>query len=116
MPTVVAAYHADFTPVTASSPAHAGELLILAVKGLGPTAPTLVPGKTFDGEKLAAVTSPVTATVNDVAAPVVNAVGWPGTNDTYRVDVTVPGVAPGAASAALTVAWMQGPEFKIPVK
>ena len=116
LPTVVAAYHGDFSPVSASSPAHPGETLVLAVKGLGPTTPTLVPGKTFDSEKLAAVTSPVTAMMNDLPAPVSNAVGWPGTNDTYRVDVTVPGVAPGTAGAALTVAWMQGPEFKIPVK
>jgi len=116
LPTIVAAYHGDFSPVSASSPAHPGETLVLAVKGLGPTNPTLVPGKTFDSEKLAAVTSPVTAMMNDLPAPVSNAVGWPGTNDTYRVDVTVPGVAPGTAGAALTVAWMQGPEFKIPVK
>ncbi len=116
LPAVVAAYHEDFSPVSASSPAHPGEKLVLAVKGLGPTNPTLVPGKTFDSEKLATVTSPVTAMMSDLPAPVSNAIGWPGTNDTYRVDVTVPGVAPGTAGTALTVAWMQGPEFKIPVK
>jgi uncharacterized protein (TIGR03437 family) len=116
VPTVVGTYHADFSPVSASSPAHAGELLILAVKGLGPTNPTLVPGKTFDGNKLAVVTSPVTATVSDMTAPVVNAVGSPGTTDTYRVDIRLPNLAPGTVSAAITVAWMQGPEFKIPIQ
>lgn len=70
----------------------------------------------FDTENLAPVASPVTATMNDLPAPVSNAVGWPGTSDTYRVDMTVPGVSPGTASVALTVGWMQGPELKILVR
>ncbi|MBM3749446.1 MAG: hypothetical protein FJW34_27115 [Acidobacteria bacterium] len=118
-PTVVAAYHADFSPVSASSPARAGETLVLAVKGLGPTNPVLEPGKTFTFEKqeLAVVTAPVTVTINELPAAVLNQVGWPGTSDTYRVDVTLPsGLKSGAASVLVTAAWIPGPEARIPVQ
>lgn len=116
-PTVVAAYHSDFTPVSASNPARAGEALVLAVKGLGPTNPVLLPGKTFDEKELAVVTAPVTVTIKDLPAAVSNQVGWPGTSDTYRLDVTLPGgIAAGTASVSVTAAWIPGPEFKIPVR
>jgi uncharacterized protein (TIGR03437 family) len=119
-PTVVAAYHPDFTPVSASNPARAGEALVLAVKGLGPTNPVLVPGKTFtfdEGRNLPVVTAPVTVTINDLPAAVSNQVGWPGTSDTYRLDVTLPsGIAAGTASVSISAAWIPGPEVKIPVR
>jgi len=117
LPTVVAAYHSDFTPVSASNPARAGEALVLAVKGLGPTNPVLVPGKTFDQQELAVVTAPVAVTVNDLPAAVSNQVGWPGTGDTYRLDVTLPGgIAAGTAGMSVSAAWIPGPEFKIPMR
>lgn len=117
LPTVVAAYHSDFTPVSASNPARAGEALVLAVKGLGPTNPVLLPGKTFDEKELAVVTAPVAVTINDLPAAVSNQVGWPGTSDTCRLDVTLPGgIAAGTASVSVTAAWIPGPEFKIPVR
>jgi len=116
-PTVVAAYHSDFTPVSTSSPARAGEVLVLAVKGLGPTNPVLLPGKTFDEKELAVATAPVAVTVNELSAAVSNQVGWPGTSDTYRVDVALPsGIAAGTASLSVSAAWIPGPEIKIPVR
>ncbi len=102
-----------------ATPARAGETLVLAVKGLGPTNPVVEPGKTFafDEQKLAVVTAPVTVTINGLPAAVSNQVGWPGTSDTYRVDATLPsGIAAGAASVSVTAAWIPGPEVKIPVK
>jgi uncharacterized protein (TIGR03437 family) len=64
-----------------------------------------------------AVNSPVEVTLNGKPAPVVNALGWPGLNNIYRVDFRVPeGTAPGAATLGLTVAWIGGPEVKIPVR
>lgn len=117
VPTVMASYHSDFTPVSESNPARAGEVLILAVKGLGPTNPVLVPGKTFDGQALAVVSAPVTVTINDLPVATENQVGWPGTSDTYRVDVTLPGGIPGGiASVSVAAAWIPGPEFRIPVR
>lgn len=87
------------------------------MKGLGPTRPALMPGKTFDGQELAVVTSPVTVTINDLPVVVENQIGWPGTSDTYRVDATIPGgITGGTASVAVSAAWIPGPEFKIPVR
>ena len=117
IPTVIAAYHLDFIPVSASNPARPGETLILAVKGLGATNPVLMPGKTFDEKELAIVAAPVTATVNDLPAAVGNQIGWPGTSDTFRVDATLPGeITGGVASVSISAAWIAGPELKIPVR
>ncbi len=120
LPTVVGAYHFDFAPVSASNPARAGETLVLAVKGLGPTNPVLLPGKTFtfdEGRNLPLVTAPVTVTINDLPAAVSNQVGWPGTSDTYRLDVTLPsGIAAGTASVSISAAWIPGPAVNIPVR
>jgi len=116
-----AVFHAsDFSPVTADKPARAGEQLMMSVSGLGPVKPNLDPGKPFPPPaetKIHAVNSPVEVTVNGKAAQVVNAIGWPGMNNVYRVDFVVPdGTAAGMATLGLSVAWINGPEVKIPVR
>jgi uncharacterized protein (TIGR03437 family) len=116
-PAVAAVYHSDFMPVSGASPARAGERLILAVKGLGPTNPVLEPGKTFDEKALAVVAAPVAVTVNGLPVVVSNQIGWPGTSDTYRIDVTLPsGITPGIASVSVSSAWIPGPKAPIPVQ
>ena len=103
IPTGPAIFHGDdFSPVTAEKPARAGELLMMSVSGLGPVKPNLDPGKPFpplaEG-KVYAVNSPVEVTVNGKAAQVINALGWPGMNNVYRVDFRVPeGTAAGTAT------------------
>src|SRR5206468_3192751 len=42
-----AAFHADFSPVTAAKPAKAGEVLIVRATGLGPTRPGVDYGRPF---------------------------------------------------------------------
>ncbi|MEK7406160.1 MAG: hypothetical protein AAB225_13730 [Acidobacteriota bacterium] len=120
LPTGPAIFHGeDFSPVTAEKPAQAGERLILSVSGLGPVRPKLNPGQPFppyQEGKLHEVNSPVEVTVNGREAPVVNKIGWPTMNNVYRVDFVVPeGTAAGTASLGLSVAWINGPEVKIPV-
>lgn len=110
---------ADMSPVTASNPARADEVLTIRAKGLGPTRPTLIPAgyKPFGVDPLEEVNSPVEATIGGVNARVVNKVGWPGTFDRYRVDVQVPaGVQPRIAALRLTAAWIPGDEVQIPVR
>jgi hypothetical protein len=52
-----------------------------------------------------------------LAAEVRNAIGWPGMNNVYRVDLRVPeGTAAGTATLGLSVAWINGTEVKIPVQ
>jgi uncharacterized protein (TIGR03437 family) len=107
----------DFSLVTASKPAAAGEILSLFATGLGPTRPGVDPGQPFPSSPLAAVNSPIQVTVNGKTALVTGAVGFPGTADGYQVNFQVPpGTAKGAATIQLTVAWMAGPSVSIPVQ
>jgi len=97
-----------------------GEWLILSATGLGPTRPRIDPGKPFPrwvSGKEHLVNSPVEVIVNGKAAQVISAIGWPGQTNVYRVDFRVPeGTAAGTATLGLSVAWIDGPEVKIPVR
>ena len=121
IPTGPAIYHGDdFSPVTTAKPARAGEQLIMSVSGLGPVQPNLDPGQPFppfQEGKLHEVNSPVGVKVNGKAAKVSNRIGWPAMTNVYRVDFVVPdGTAAGMATLGLSVAWINGPEVKIPVR
>jgi hypothetical protein len=59
----------------------------------------------------------VEATVNGNIADVVNKIGWPGTTDTYRVDIRIPGgTTPGMAALRLIAAFISGREVSIPIQ
>ena len=112
-----AIFHADFSPVTSAKPARAGETLIVTATGLGPTSPGLAPGTPFPDSPAQEVNSPLEVTVNGKPADVLNKFGWPGTTDTYRLDIRVPdGTAPGMAALQVTAAFIAGREVKIPVQ
>ncbi|MEK7406980.1 MAG: hypothetical protein AAB225_18050 [Acidobacteriota bacterium] len=116
-----AIYHAsDLSPVTAEAPARAGEWLIMSAVGLGPTRPGIDLGRPFPPwvpGKEELVNSPVEVTVAGKPAEVRNAIGWPGHTNVYRVDFRVPeGTPAGTATLGLSVAWINGPEVKIPVR
>ena len=115
-----AVFHSDFSLVTVEKPARAGEWLILSATGLGPTVPSVDPGKPFppyaEG-KLHLVNSPLEVTVSGKAAGIRNAIGWPGQSNVFRVDFQVPdGTPAGLALLGLTTAWIAGPEVKIPIQ
>jgi hypothetical protein len=111
-------FHSDFTPVTAANPARAGEVLIAQAMSLGPTVPGVDPGQAFPlTGALAQVNSPVDVTVNGSPAEVINAVGWPGTVGSYRVDFRMPGGSTaGMASVQLSAAWINGTALQIAVQ
>ena len=101
--------HADFSPVSTAKPARPGELLIVQATGLGPTVPGVDPGHPFPVGAIQSASSPVSVSVNGKTAQVINAIGWPGLVNTYRVDFQVPeGTPPGTAAMQLSVAWMSG--------
>jgi uncharacterized protein (TIGR03437 family) len=109
--------HADFSPVTTAKPAKPGEVLIVKATGLGPTVPGAAPGQPFPLDALQRVNSPVGVSVNGQPAEVVNAIGWPGQVDTFRVDFRMPnGAAAGTAAIQLTAAWIPGASVGIPVQ
>jgi hypothetical protein len=112
-----ALFHADGSPVTAAHPAKAGEVLIVKAAGLGPTVPGVDPGQPFPTDTMVQVNSPVAVTVNGQDAEVVNAIGWPGLVNTYRVDFRVPDLTKaGKAAIQLTAAWIAGSAVNIPTQ
>ena len=112
-----AIFHADFSPVTATNPAKPGEVVIARVSGLGPVRAALEPGEPFPSDPLAVVNSPIDVTVNGGATQVINAVGWPGTTDNYRLDFPIPaGTLAGDARVQIAAAWIAGPEVRIAVR
>jgi hypothetical protein len=111
------AHSGDFSLVTASKPAAAGEILSLFVTGLGPVSPGVDPGQPFPSSPLAIVNSPVEVTVNGKAAEVLSAVGLPATVDGYQVNFRMPpDTTKGAASIQVSAAWISGTAVSLPVQ
>ncbi len=98
----------DFKLVNAANPAAPGEALSLFATGLGPTQPSVNPGRAFPANPLAAVTSAVEVRIDGKLAEVLGAVGLPGSVDGYQVNFRVPvdarrGVAVLQLSAGMAV-------------
>ena len=107
----------DFSLVTSSKPAAAGEILSVFATGLGPTRPGVDPGQPFPATPLQPVNSPVDVLVNGKPSEVLGAVGYPGAVNAYQVNFRVPSDAPkGNATIQLTAAWIAGPSVTIPVQ
>jgi hypothetical protein len=117
VPEIVNAWHEDFTPVTATKPVRAGEVLIVAARGLGPTRPGIEPGTPFPASPVQTVNSPIEMTAGGQTVEVINQIGWPGQENLYRVDFRMPKVD-GSTIAALqiTAAWIPGSAFTVPVQ
>jgi hypothetical protein len=110
-------HSSDFSLVTASKPARAGEVLSAFVTGLGPTKPGVDPGKPFPTTPAAVVNSPVEVKVNGTLAEVLAAVGFPGAVDGYQVNFRVPSdAANGLATVQVSAAWMAGPSVSIVIQ
>ena len=110
-------HSSDFSLVTASKPAAAGEILSLFVTGLGPTKPGVDPGTPFPASPLVAVNSPVEVRVNGKPAEVTAAVGYPGAVDGYQVNFRVPTDATkGAATVQVSAAWIAGAAVNITIQ
>jgi uncharacterized protein (TIGR03437 family) len=117
-PTGPAVTHSsDFTLVSASKPANAGEVLALFAKGLGPTRPGVDPGQPFPSSPLASVNSPVTVLANGKSAEALGAAGSRGTLDGYQVNFRIPSdIAKGTASIQVSAAWVASAPVSISVQ
>jgi uncharacterized protein (TIGR03437 family) len=111
-------YHADFTPVTTSNPAQAGETLIARVMNLGFTTPSVDPAAAFpSGSPFSVVNALVEAVVGGNATDAVNKLGWPGQSNVYRVDFQVPQTTtPGMVPVQIRAAGIAGPAMRLPVR
>ena len=102
-------HSSDFSLVTSSKPAAAGEVLSLFATGLGPTVPAVDPGQPFPSSPAATVNSPIEVKVNGNSAEVLGAVGFPGSVEGYQVNFRVPSdAAKGVASIQVAAAWING--------
>lgn len=109
-------HSSDFSLVTSSKPAAAGEILALFATGLGPVR-GVVTGQPFPANPPAAVNSPIQVIVNGTQAEVLAAVGYPGSVDGYQVNFRLPaGTGTGSVSIQLTAAWIMGAPVAIPVQ
>jgi hypothetical protein len=110
-------HSSDFSLVSSSNPAAAGEVLSLFATGLGPTAPAVDPGQPFPSSPAAIVNSPIEVKVNGRSAEVLGAVGYPGSVEGYQVNFRVPpDAAKGVATIQVSAAWIAGPAVRIAVQ
>jgi hypothetical protein len=108
--------HSDFSLVTASKPAAAGEILSLFATGLGPLR-GVVTGDPFPSNPPAPVNSPVQVIVNGNPAEVIGAVGYPGSVDGYQVNFRLPAdIAKASATIQVSAAWITGTPVSITVQ
>jgi len=110
-------HSSDFSLVTASKPAAAGEILSLFATGLGPTNPYIEPGQPFPSSPLAVANSPIAISMNGETAQILAAVGYPGSTDGWQVNFRVPPDAgKGTLNLQLSAAWIAGAPVSIPVQ
>jgi hypothetical protein len=109
-------HSSDFTPVSSTNPAKAGEILSVFCRGLGPTTPSVDPGVPFPQDSLTIVNAPVDVLVNGKSAEVLGAVGYPGSTDGYQVNFRVPADATsGMTSLRVSAAWIASDAVSIAI-
>jgi uncharacterized protein (TIGR03437 family) len=109
-------HSSDFSPVSASKPAAAGEILSIFATGLGPVR-GVATGQPFPSNPFEAVNSPVQVMVNGNAAELIGAVGYPGSVDTYQVNFRIPAdTQKGLATINVSAAWIAGTPVSITVQ
>ena len=107
----------DFSTVTPSRPAAAGEVLSLFVTGLGAVRGGVLNGQPFPSNPPAPVNSPVQVIVNGKLTEVLAAVGYPGSRDGYQVNFRLPpDVARGTATLQISAAWIASSAVSIAVQ
>jgi uncharacterized protein (TIGR03437 family) len=94
------AQHADFSTISASSPATAGETILLYLVGMGATDQTVASGAASPASPPANVTNPPAVTIDGQSATVSFAGLTPGLVGLYQINVQVPA---GTASSSATV-------------
>jgi len=92
--TLVAQHGADFSLVTAASPAKPGETLVVYLLGMGATSPAVPSGQPAPSNPLAMVTAQPSITVDGQSAHVDFAGLTPGFAGLYQIDFDVPATVP----------------------
>jgi uncharacterized protein (TIGR03437 family) len=114
-PTAAVLKNANFSLVGPANPAHAGDVLLVYLTGLGQTTPPLATGRLVPAASLPA-TRPVTATIGGRAATVVYSAASPGFTGLYQVAVTVPAGVTGSLPLQLQMGGATSNAVTIPVQ
>jgi uncharacterized protein (TIGR03437 family) len=96
----VAVKNSNFSIVSASNPAKAGDILVVYATGLGPTMPAQATGVLAASTPFAQ-TAAVTATIANQPAAVVYSIASPQSIGLYQVAVTVPAGVTGSVPLLL---------------
>ena len=99
-PTPAVLKNANYSLVSGTNPAKAGDVLLVYATGMGQTSPALTTGGLVPAAELA-YTIPVTATIGGKAATVVYSIAAPGFAGLYQVAVTVPAGVAGSLPLVL---------------
>jgi uncharacterized protein (TIGR03437 family) len=113
-PTAAVLKNADYSLVSASNPAHTGDLLLVFSTGLGTTTPVLATGQIPDG---IFNTQQVSATIGGQNAAVLYSAAAPGYAGLCQTAITVPSGATGSTvPVVLTVGGVKSNTVNIPVQ
>jgi uncharacterized protein (TIGR03437 family) len=110
--------HADYSPVTASSPAARSETILLYLTGLGNTAPPWRDGEPPPADTLAWTVLKPTVTVGGITSPAAYSGLAPCCSGLYQINFAVPAaVVPGdAVSVSVTIGGRTSNVVKLAVK
>ena len=106
----------DFSLVSATNPAKAGDVILVYCTGLGLTSVTLPTGTLAPVGGTAAVSSGVTATIGGKDSAVAYAIASPGFAGLYQVALTVPSGLSGNSAIVLTQGGVKSNSVPIPVQ
>lgn len=95
--------HADFSLVSAASPARRGETLLLFLTGLGPVTPTIADGAAAPSNPLSVVPGLVKVFVGGREAAIIFKGLAPGLAGLYQINFTIPLSAPTGQSVPLAI-------------
>jgi uncharacterized protein (TIGR03437 family) len=96
--------HANYSPVSASSPAQPGEVVIVYATGLGPVSEPVSTGQFAPTVPLALVTQLVSVSVGGEPAQVLFAGLAPGEVGVYQLNIQIPGnIASGPQDLVLSL-------------
>jgi uncharacterized protein (TIGR03437 family) len=107
--------NADYSLVSPSNPAHAGDVLLVYCTGLGATSTGLGTGALAPATGTAATQAKVTASIGGQNAAVIYAIASPGFAGLYQVAVTVPAGVSGSVPVVLTAGGVDSNSVMVPV-
>jgi uncharacterized protein (TIGR03437 family) len=114
---LAAALHPNFSLITQSNPAQAGETIILFLTGMGITNPPVGTNVAGPGSTLAAAVAQAVVAINGQGAQVIGCWYAPFLYTAYQINLVIPaGTASGIATITVTAGGSTGPSSNIAIR